>query len=285
MKRTKWIICIGLVLIIVGLCVGCKKPVKKYNIENVPIPGAEFSLLLDENVNERVIRIPLLFEYQILPKDVNCSVVNFKGTHTEGLNVACSKISFGLNRDTKYLLPCIDVSIKYEGSGRFESKEIDTITFNVADNLIEADVRILVKDRAAYGVYRNLDMYTSENKGYVNVAAVDYRDGVIIIANEDVTIQSIRYMDDVEMQDFAFSTINDDTQTATLISNNNIDTNITIHSGEKFEAIWKLPQKEDCSFFGTEVVVEYLYKGQTYIDSYITSMCYPEIMDSIVSKL
>lgn len=271
-----------------GICfAGCseKSEETKYNFKNIAIAPASYSILLDENINERIVRIPLLFEYQALLGEIQCSVESIEGTNTTGLDVSCKSITFGIDKNTEYLIPNIDLSVKFVGKGNFSQKTITSLSLKIADTTIKSDVNINIYDRATYGIYNNLDSYTTTNIGYINVINANYTDGTTMTANKSVMLKSIEYIDGSLIDEFELSLIDYDTQELELKSKNNIAINTVISSGQTFEAVWKLSVPTNCSFWGVETVVKYVYNEQTYIDTYIICNCYIEIINSIIEGL
>ncbi len=290
MKNIKKIIgsFLSLLILFTSLCfISCKdnKETKKYNFKNISIAPVSYSFLLDENINERKIRIPLLFEYQPLNGEVDCSVKSFDGENINDIDVSCIYIGFGVDKDTKYLIPNVELSVKFVGKGNFSKKTINNITLKIADTTIEADVDINIYDRTAFGEYNNLDSFLKANLVEINVLYVDYTDWISITANKSVNIKSIEYIDGSKLESFKFSLNNDKTNELDLKSENNSAINIQVNNGIELLAVWDLPEKSGVSYFGTEAVLKYDYNGKIYIDTYFMCICYSEIINSIIKKI
>jgi hypothetical protein len=274
---------IFLLLLLCGtiLCLGAcnkenEKPPTVYDFNYYSISSVDYEILLGTGANVRIVRIPLIFDYETINDNIACEIESIDGENLSNLQLTVDSVSFTSNESQKYLISNINVKILYDGNTSFLDKTISEIKIKFHNKEFAVPVNILIKDRSTFGIYRNLNknILASENQGTIDATSSSYREIVGALVNTAVDIEKIVYPDQTQIEGFHLGKyVSDEIIDIDVTSNLLIEQ--SFNNNETFSAYWNFENLSD-KYCGKEKIIIYKLKNESevYVDSYFTAFCF-----------
>ena len=276
------------------LC-ACEKPQvpsKENKLTYHDIEVANYEILLGESVNKRVVRIPLLFDFELPTEDISCEVVAAKdsfGNNVAGVAVGVKAVSFTTDANNKLLLANVDVELHLTETSAFADKCVKTIEFKVDGKDISCKVNIAIKDRAVFGFYRNINklLIPSENLGTIIGQGDGAKERVGAESNERITVNKICYTDEAIISGFIFDKYEGENPTELSVVNN-LTIGQAFDRNDVFSASWNIEDSlVSNQYYGREILVFYTIVDTdiSYVDSYLNVFCYQDsLLNYVVER-
>lgn len=262
----------------------CKEdtiPTKEYAFSYHDIEAVNYEIFLGSLVDKRVVRIPLVFDYELPETNIECDIIGVKdnlGDDLSEISVDFKSLSFTTDDDTKFLIANIDMEIKLSAMDSFSTKIIKTVLVRLAGKDFSCRVNIQIKNRSSFGVYRNINkqLMPSDNIGTFVVYGSTFQEHVGAECNDNITINKICYSDKIQISGFDFFKYSGDDPTHLSIENN-LHIDQEFNRNDVFSASWEIvPNIVADKYFGREVLIFYTLNKtrEEFVDSYFRAFCY-----------